>query len=474
MSLIGRLPNNYRHTELQVQQSNYSSSSQDIRDMEATIARSHLAGVSSLSLMDMRAVHSADSLQRATSSTLTRSTSESSETRLLKDPFELRHGRRCLRSEVPYPLPCDLEELHRQSLRTLLDFQIFGGPICNAMQRQKPPKKVLELGCGGALWTAMCHDWYAARGHTDIQFVGLDVAPLPPNLRRQGIKWKFVQHDMRRVPLPFADNEFDLIMIKDCSTTMPLDPRSEKILIDLVRVLKPGGYMEIWESDFITRSLLNNTPPPRCRIPEHQQDADRSGTFAVPIGSPFAQTQNKYFQKANKWMEEIFEKRKLNPAPSTRIAEMLMSEPGFHDVNYRRVAIPFRELPWEKERARAARNGHDSPLSVNSADDTHGLESHSKLTPDQLALRHSALITVLGMIEALEPELKTASRMNAEEWSIWWACMMTDLLDPSNDSLSGECLEMGAWWATKAGDPDDSDLFEDSEEDKGPTSFLDL
>ncbi|KAF2214360.1 hypothetical protein CERZMDRAFT_37618 [Cercospora zeae-maydis SCOH1-5] len=421
----------------------------------------------------MRPLHGADLLQCPVSGALTRSTSESSETKLLKDPFELRHGRRCLPSTVPYFLPCDLEELHRQSLRTLLNLQVFGGPVCNAMQRRKPPKKVMELGCGGALWTAMCHDWYAARGHSDIQFVGVDVAPLPPNLRKKGIKWKFVQHDVRRVPFPFADNEFDLIMIKDCGSIMPLDPVSEKILIELVRILRPGGYMEVWESDHVTRSLLSHTPPPRSRVPEHQEDADRSGTFAVPIGSPFTPTQNKYLQKANKWLEEAFDKRKMSPAPSIRIAEMLMAEPGLHDVNYRRVAIPFRELPWEKERAHAAASGHDSPLAADSVDDRAGPGSRAKLTPDQLALRHSALTTVLGLIEALEPDLKTASKMNAEEWSIWWASMMTDLLDPSNDSLVGECLEVGAWWATKVGDPDDFDLFEVTE-DRGATSFLDV
>ncbi|KAM3422049.1 hypothetical protein BST61_g2425 [Cercospora zeina] len=441
--------------------------------MEATIARSHLAGVGSLSLVDMRALHSADLLQRPTTSTLSRSASESSESKLLREPFEMRHGRRCLPSTIPYPMPVDLEELHRQNIRTMLNLEIFGGPVCNATQRRKPPKKVLDLGCGSALWTAMCHDWYAAQGHANIQFVSLDVAPLPPNLRKKGVNWKFVQHDMRRPPFPFRDNEFDMIMIKDCGAVMPLDPISEKILIDTVRILKPGGSLEVWESDYTTRSLHSHTPPPRCCVPEHQEDADRSGTFAVPIGSPFTPTQNKYLIRSNKWLEETFEKRKMSPAPSIRIAEMLMCEPGLLDVNYRRVAIPFRELPWEKERANAAANGHDSPLAVDSADENAGPVSRAKLTPDQLALRHSALVTVLGLIQALEPELKIASKMNAEEWSIWWASMMTDLLDPSNDSLVGECLEMGAWWATKAGDTDALDLFEDPE-NRGGTSFLDM
>jgi len=30
--------------------------------------------------------------------------------------------------------------------------------------------------------------------------------------------------------------------------------------------------------------------------------------------------------------------------------------------------------------------------------------------------------------------------------------MMSDLLDPAKGALTGECLEVGAWWATKLAD----------------------
>jgi hypothetical protein len=75
------------------------------------------------------------------------------------------------------------------------------------------------------------------------------------------------------------------------------------------------------------------------------------------------------------------------------------------------------------------------------------------LTPDQAALRQTALLTILQMIESLEPLLKEASGKNSEEWSHWWAAMMAELLDPaSKNALAGECLEIGAWWASKIED----------------------
>ena len=48
---------------------------------------------------------------------------------LLRDPYELRHGRRYLR-DLAYPLPVDLPEIQRQNLRTLLGCAVFGRAVC--------------------------------------------------------------------------------------------------------------------------------------------------------------------------------------------------------------------------------------------------------------------------------------------------------------------------------------------------------
>jgi hypothetical protein len=58
-------------------------------------------------------------------------------------------------------------------------------------------------------------------------------------------------------------------------------------------------------------------------------------------------------------------------------------------------------------------------------------------------------LSVVQMIESLEPLLKEVSGKNSEEWGHWWTSMMADLMDPSRGAVSGECLEIGAWWATK-------------------------
>lgn len=134
---------------------------------------------------------------------------------------------------------------------------------------------------------------------------------------------------------------------------------------------------------------------------------------------------------------------------------MLLQESGLEDVKQRRVAIPLSELRWEKKVSQEKRisNGHDSPMSTGSR--TKG--ARGPLTPDQAALRQTALMTVLQMIESMEPMLKEVSGKTSEEWATWWSGMMTDLLDPSKAALAGECLEIGAWWATKCSEDEDDD-----------------
>ena len=376
-------------------------------------------------------------------------TSEHAHHALLSSPFELRHGRRYLR-EVPYPLPCDLPEIQRQNLRTLLGCKIFGRPVCAPKVAKDLPKKVLELGCGSGYWSTMCHEYLCSLGQKDTSFTGLDLAPLAPDHSKQGLNWNFVQHDLRRHTLPFEDGEFDLVMLKDLSLVLQLGHPFEKFLDESMRVLGEGGSLEIWESDHVMRALLPHPPPPPSKQKADHEFAKQTGTFLISPGTPFAPVQNKYLSQANNWIQEALDRRKLPPLPCSRIAQVLYQEPELlGDVGIRRVAVPLGELRWERD-ATNVRN--DSPKTPQKGK-AKASGDVASLTEEQYAIRQTALMTVLQKIESLEPLLKEVSGKNTEEWSHWWASMMSNLLDPSRGALSGECLEVGAWWATKlAGD----------------------
>ncbi|EMD00103.1 hypothetical protein BAUCODRAFT_63871 [Baudoinia panamericana UAMH 10762] len=378
---------------------------------------------------------------RSSSSSL----SDAAHKTLLDNPYELRHGRRYLR-ELPYPLPCDLPEIQRQNLRTLLGCTVFGGASCSRRTSTDVPQRVLELGCGSAYWSAMCHDFFRSLGYANVSFTGLDVAPLAPNLSKEGMDWTFVQHDIRRIPLPFDDEEFDLVMLKDMSLALPMGPAFQKLLDEIIRILSDNGTLEIWESDHVLRSLLPHPRSSPTTQPKDYRTAEQTGTFIIAPGMPFGSAQNRHFQRANMWIQNALDVRKLPPTPCARIAQILLQEPDLTDIGSRRVAIPLGELRWEREQSgRPNSSLVDSPMSLKAKSKL----VDGALNENQMALRQTALITILQEIESLEPLLKEASSKNTEEWSHWWATMMNDLLDPSKGAFLSECLELGAWWATK-------------------------
>lgn len=96
------------------------------------------------------------------------STAHSTSDTTSSEPFLLRHGRRYLRNVAYYPLPCDLPELQRQNLHTLLATSIFGRALGSTPSPQNPPKKVLEVACGSAYWSSVCHDYLGGLGYEDV------------------------------------------------------------------------------------------------------------------------------------------------------------------------------------------------------------------------------------------------------------------------------------------------------------------
>lgn len=368
---------------------------------------------------------------------------------LLANPFELRYGRRYLR-DVSYPLPCDLSEIQRQSLRTLLGVTILSKPSCSPNVAKNVPKRVLEIGCGSAYWTSSCHEWFASLGHPDVEFTGLDFAPLAPDLKKQGVNWRFVQHDFRNYPWPFETADFDFIMLKDLSLTVPMGEESQNFIDETLRILAPKGTLEIWESDHVLRCLLPQPPPPRGMTTEEEQTAQATKTYCISTATPFAPAQNKYIADSNAWIHAALDKLNLPSSPCTRMAQLLYQETdSLSDVSTRRIAIPLGQLRWEKDsEGNMSRSGSSGNI-FGTPPKGKSRAGESALTDDQAAIRSTALLTVVQKIESLEPLLKQASGKNAEEWTRWWSSMMTSLLDQESTVGSGEVLELGAWWATR-------------------------
>ncbi|KAF8965139.1 hypothetical protein BDZ97DRAFT_1904235 [Flammula alnicola] len=108
---------------------------------------------------------------------------------------------------------------------------------------EKPPTKVLEIGCGTGTWILHCARTWK---------VSLDIVPLHPDLQNVGspdlasrITW--VQYNFLD-GLPFQNEEFDFVHIKRIALGVPED-KWDYLFEEIARVMKPGGAFEMVEED---------------------------------------------------------------------------------------------------------------------------------------------------------------------------------------------------------------------------------
>lgn len=377
-------------------------------------------------------------------------------------PFVQRNGRTFLNDHtLPYPLPSDLSELHRQVLRTILLIQVIGAPVLSPSLIKKPPQRVLEVGCGSGFWSTMCHQYFKSRGHGGLSFTGIDIAPLgPDNSASAGddamkpspdMLWTFVQHDLRQMPWPVPSEEYDLVMVKDVSYAVT-NKMMPTFIEECIRMVRPGGILEVWESDHVIRSLRPHVPTSTVSVEDAEEQAAAAslGAYVINPQTPLSVPSNNYIAEYNAWLSRALEARDIHPLPCTVIGPTLLQEyETLGDVRSRRIALPLSEFRWEKE-------GIGGVVTTDGKPEAKGKEppppvpllDKKTLTAGQIALRQTALLTQVQEIQALEPILREASGKSQDEWDMWLTKMMGDLMSESGTSL-GECLEFGAWYAKK-------------------------
>ncbi|RUS18869.1 S-adenosyl-L-methionine-dependent methyltransferase [Endogone sp. FLAS-F59071] len=115
----------------------------------------------------------------------------------------------------------------------------FQAPVEEGLQKGI---KVLDAGCGVGKWTLEM-----ARDYPFSQFTGTDISRLFPKSTNLS-NCNFVLADTRKV-LPFPDNTFDYVYQRFLTLSFTRK-EWENVFNELVRVTKPGGWIECFEYDF--------------------------------------------------------------------------------------------------------------------------------------------------------------------------------------------------------------------------------
>ncbi|EPS43849.1 hypothetical protein H072_2064 [Dactylellina haptotyla CBS 200.50] len=392
--------------------------------------------------------------------------------------YHYKRNRRYAGDEsVPYPLPCDQQEVNRQNLVHHIFHEVFGTIHAAEFPKVEDiPAKVLDVGCGSGLWIASMADEFAARGRMDVHFTGMDIVRNCPDMT--GVNFRFVKHNMLNLPLPFAAGEFDYIMVREMTLTYPQDRNSEALLDEYLRILKVGGTLELQCSDHTIRCLSPSSIPP----------SSRSGAYPMTASTRFnLKSENSYIQDYNRYISYFLSTKQLHPAPCTSVqSTLLMEATRLGNIKNRRYALPLDNPHWEgkpmstitgslenrsltsltplAEPRRSTESSKSAPqipttATVTTMDaDTRRIDSEPKdrknstmemfVSNDAKALRILARQTFTSLVRNLEPVLRQSNKIPQEDWDWWFRDLMINF--HQNRGLNGgECIELGAWWGVK-------------------------
>lgn len=161
----------------------------------------------------------------------------------------------------PYILPVDEEEDRRlDAQHDLLRAALGSDFVCPlGWAEAAPPRRVLDVGFGTGRWMRRAAERFPA-----ADLVGLDLRPptprgteMPPEIARRCL---FAFADLL-APLPLRDARFDYVHQRFLFAAIPA-ARWPGLLAELVRVTRPGGWIELVEGGIAAPAPGETAPAP--------------------------------------------------------------------------------------------------------------------------------------------------------------------------------------------------------------------
>ncbi len=142
-------------------------------------------------------------------------------------------------------------------LKSAMKGKLFVAPVVD-------PITILDVGCGSGVWTA---DIGKKFPHAHIRGLGTTRPTYP-----QSSHFEFVQGNLL-LPLPFSNEEMDYVHQRCLSTVIPA-LCWQSIIGELVRITRPGGWIEILEG-----GTYRNAGKATMQFIEWKQKIDRQFGF---------------------------------------------------------------------------------------------------------------------------------------------------------------------------------------------------
>lgn len=308
---------------------------------------------------------------------------------------------------------------------TIFDTPVLSRSLLNDLPPLQP-LRVLELGCDTGWWSATFHQYLQARGHS-ATFVGIDIkhpSGIEESCWALGMDFTYIQHDLNVTPWPLPDGSFDLVMARNL--TLALDGRKySDITKEYVRMLTPGGTLELWEHDMTIRAMR----PEVQQLRDEQSHLDMLGLYPVTDFRAFGSAPNDKIAEYNRWVTAGLAELKLPTMPCSYLEAMFRGSlvegtDDLEDVQSKRIAIPLsvEAMSWE---------GQGGVLSVT-----------------QEVIRRTALDNFVAFVEALEPTLRGQDKKSQVDWDDWINGAKKNWYEDGG-LCSGECLELGVWSVRK-------------------------
>ncbi|GBB96171.1 hypothetical protein RclHR1_00270017 [Rhizophagus clarus] len=150
--------------------------------------------------------------------------------------------------QLQYYLPNNVKDTDIMVINHFLSrylFQsIFSAPIQDKLSRED--YKILDVGCGPGTWLLEL-----ATVNKSPKYYGIDLFPIyPSEIKPDNVEFR--QGDVLK-GLPYSDNTFDYVHQGNMLSVFTFE-EWHSVIQELIRVCKPGGYIEFTEPELATNT----------------------------------------------------------------------------------------------------------------------------------------------------------------------------------------------------------------------------